>query len=71
MIARHFPTIEQISHLAATTASSPFPFGIELEEPEANPEWREACRHGPADSTLKCNFLEPKRARCRRLGRST
>jgi len=47
MIARHFPTIEQISHLAATTASSPFPFGIELEEPEANPEWREACRHGP------------------------
>lgn len=30
-----FPTIEQISHLAATTASSPFPFGIELEEPGA------------------------------------
>ena len=47
MIARHFPTIEQLRHLAATTASSPFPFGIELEEPEANPEWREACRHGP------------------------
>jgi len=46
-IARHFPTVEQVSHLAATTGSSTSPFGLELEDPGANPEWSEECRYGP------------------------
>lgn len=46
-IARHFPTIEQISALAVTVQSSTTPFGIELDDPAKNPVWGTEFRHGP------------------------
>ena len=45
--ARHFPTIDQVGHLAATVASSTSQFGFELEDPKENPEWAGECEHGP------------------------
>lgn len=46
-IARHFPTVEQLGHLAATIEASTSPFGLGLSHPDENPEWAEQCRHGP------------------------
>src|SRR5690606_25278772 len=45
--ARHFPTIEQVGHLAATLASSSSPFGLHLEDPGTHAEWAEGCKYGP------------------------
>lgn len=42
-IARHFPTIEQVASMAATTASSP----STLENEPAISEWARECQHGP------------------------
>lgn len=42
-IARHFPTIEQVSSIA-----NPGPLTcVGLEDPRAHPEWANDCRLGP------------------------
>lgn len=46
-IARHFPTIEQVGHLADTIAASDAPFGLDLAHAKDHPEWAGQCRHGP------------------------
>jgi hypothetical protein len=47
VIARHFPTIEQISAMAASLCKHPSGFGIELASPDETPSWIEGCRYGP------------------------
>lgn len=47
VIARHFPTIEQISAMAASLCTNPSGFGIELASPDEDPSWIEGCRYGP------------------------
>lgn len=44
-IARHFPTIEQISHMALFGHSSGL--GIGLEDPSEYPAWAKDCKFGP------------------------
>ena len=55
-IARHFPTIEQIGHLAATVNSSTSPFRIGLENPSANPEWAGDSKHGSLTSHTRLGW---------------
>lgn len=50
VIARHFPTVEQVGHLANTVDSSTSPFGLGLAHPKDHPEWAAECRHGPLTS---------------------
>ena len=50
VIARHFPTVEQVGHLASTIESSTSPFGLGLAHPKDHPEWAAECRHGPLKS---------------------
>jgi len=56
--ARHFPTIEQVAHLAATLASSSSPFGLHLEDPEAHAEWAEDCKYGPLTWNTRLRWPE-------------
>lgn len=50
VIARHFPTVEQVGHLASTVESSTSPFGLGLAHPKDHPEWAAECRYGPLTS---------------------
>ena len=54
--ARHFPTIEQVGHLATTVASSHSPFGLDLEDPRTNPEWARECEHGPLTNDTRLGW---------------
>ncbi len=44
-IARHFPTIEQVSHMALFRHSSGL--GMGLEDPSEYPAWAKDCKFGP------------------------
>lgn len=46
-LARHFPTVEQVGHLAASVACSTSRFGLDLEDPQAHLEWVGECEYGP------------------------
>ncbi|MGY0799565.1 hypothetical protein ACW7G0_10985 [Lysobacter sp. A286] len=53
-IARHFPTIEQVSSMA-----SPGPLNsVGLEVPGAPPEWAEDCRLGPLRYSTRLSWPE-------------
>lgn len=45
LIARHFPTVEQIS--AVAFPRHPSGLGLELASPDEVPSWIEGCRYGP------------------------
>lgn len=76
-IARHFPTIEQVGHLAGAIAASDTPFGLDLARPEDHPEWAAQCWHGPLTNhsrlawpgpgLLRARTLEPHTPRPQRL----
>lgn len=55
-IARHFPTIEQVSAMAILR--HPSGFGLELAPPEETPSWIEGCRHGPLCYSTRLALLE-------------
>lgn len=53
-IARHFPTIEQVSSMA-----NPGPLtGVGLEDPDAHPEWADDCRLGPLRYSTRLSWPE-------------
>lgn len=43
MIARHFPTVENVSTMAALK----YPSGVGVELALVEPSWAEGCRYGP------------------------
>lgn len=45
VIARHFPTIEDISAMAQS--QQPFELRMRMASPDEIPSWAENCRHGP------------------------
>ena len=46
VIARHFPTIEDVAHMA-TFRHGPSGHGVGLESPQDTPSWAEDCKFGP------------------------
>ncbi len=46
MIARHYPTIEQVSSMALFR-HHPSGLGLELTDPVEDRSWADQCRHGP------------------------
>lgn len=51
VIARHFPTIEQVSSLALLRDSSGL--GIQLALPSEDSSWAEGCRLGPLRNSTR------------------
>lgn len=56
IIARHFPTIEQVSAMAMLYPSSGV--GVELEDVRENPSWAEQCPYGPLTYSTRLRFPE-------------
>ena len=55
VVARHFPTIEDVSHLAMF--KHPSGFGIELASPR-DTEWAEGCPCGPLRYSTRFDWPE-------------
>lgn len=55
-IARHFPTVEQVSSMANPGPLSDF--GMGLEDPGAHPEWAEQCRFSPLSYSTRLSWPE-------------
>lgn len=56
VIARHFPTIEDVSYLA--TLRDPTRLGPELESPLETPGWADGCQHGPLKQSTRLQWPE-------------
>jgi hypothetical protein len=56
VIARHFPTIEQIANMAML--QDPAGFDAGLTSPNANPEWCAGMKHGPLTYSTRLSWPE-------------
>lgn len=56
VIARHFPTIEDISFMSAFR--HPSGLGIEMESPYDTPGWAESCKYGPLTHSTRLQWPE-------------
>src|SRR3546814_14556442 len=65
VIARHFPTIEQITHMAML--QDPAGFDAGLSSPNANPEWCEGMKHGPLTFSTRLSWPEDPKPKAKTI----